>query len=282
MRKLPRLLQLILCFSSVVSLPSRGLSFRLKSVILNDSLSPEIIVNQRRAELLNLLSMTPRGAASPAGLTNEILSVVKSLERENPTEESQILKKLSGTWELIWTAQDYSQRERGWINPLENQAYSNNPRGRTTPVLPQSIQNALEDLGVLPSAVSDAPGLDDDTTEGQPSFVSSTQSIDLQAMQVRNVVVFGIGQDSSKKKLRRLLSLTVTVEFLPNLSDACRIDVKFRACRVVFPGTPIDFTLPLGIFGPTGWLRTVYIDDTLRVTRGHKGSVFILMRPNAT
>ena len=55
--------------------------------------------------------MTPHGAASPTGLKNNILLVVKSLEQENPTEKSQILKKLAGTWELIWTAQDSSQRE---------------------------------------------------------------------------------------------------------------------------------------------------------------------------
>ncbi len=72
--------------------------------------------------------------------------------------------------------------------------------------------------------------------------------------------------------------LTVDVNFQPNLSDGRMVDVKFDACRLSVQNSPLDINFPLGIVGPTGWLRTSYIDDDIRITRGHKGSVFILSR----
>jgi hypothetical protein len=51
--------------------------------------------------------------------------------------------------------------------------------------------------------------------------------------------------------------------------------VKFQSCRL-----PVDLNLSLGIIEPTAWLKTVYIDDSMRVTRGHKGLVFVLQRPS--
>ena len=68
------------------------------------------------------------------------------------------------------------------------------------------------------------------------------------------------------------------MKFTPNQSDGRRVDVKFEACRVTLRNSPLDVNFPLGVVGPTGWLRTGYIDDDIRITRGHKGSVFILER----
>lgn len=146
-------------------------------------------------------------------------------------------------------------------SPLENQAYSNNPRGlsdalgRANPVLPRDIQDQLEKVGIIQDA----------------GVVRSSQAINLEKGEVRNVVSFGVAGRRS--------SLTVTVSFRPNPRDPRRVDVKFQKCRCVV--SPLDVTIPLGIFGPTGWLRTVYIDDDMRITRGHKGSVFVLTRTKA-
>jgi hypothetical protein len=77
--------------------------------------------------------------------------------------------------------------------------------------------------------------------------------------------------------------VAVDVDFRPDPSDPRRVNVKFRSCAVRvptwFPSKELKF--PLGIAGPTGWLRTVYLDEDLRVTRGHKGSVFVLRRPGS-
>lgn len=119
------------------------------------------------------------------------------------------------------------------------------------------------------------------------SNVRSSQTIDLQRRRVRNVVTFAIPSlipsslDDTRSSLApRRASITVDVDFTPAPTNLRRVNVKFQACRIVVPKTPIDVTLPLGFFGPTGWLQTNYIDDSIRITRGHKGSVFVLKRPS--
>lgn len=159
---------------------------------------------------------------------------------------------------------------RSWINPLENQAYSNNPSdegkinsaGRSNPVLPRNLQDNLEKMGIL---------VPDFGTGG----VRSSQAVDLNRCRVRNVVAFNIPSFFGKSQRA---SLTVDVGFRPNNTDPRRIDVKFDSCRLVIANSPVDVTLPLGFVGPSGWLRTGFIDDDIRITRGHKGSVFVLSR----
>jgi PAP_fibrillin len=197
------------------------------------------------------------------------------LEQGNcPTDNASVPSSLAGTWELLWTAQDplapESQRLwSSWINPLENQSYSNNPQaaasGQANPFLPLALQTRLQQLGIL--------NVKPDTTSTSfaPPPVRSTQSIDVKSGLIRNVVAVNVG--------KRTAALTVTIRFATDATDLRRVHVKFESCRVVVPLTPIDWDIRLGILGPTGWLRTVYIDDAVRITRGHKGSVFILSRP---
>lgn len=247
------------------------------------------IPTESKQELLDLVSRAPRNSPTPKRLTEQILEAASKLESSCPTPDDDVLPMLKGTWELLWTAQDRSRPESrfAFINPLENQSYSNNPfgesgidvggssgggGGRANPVLPRPIQDRLEDAGII------------STEEGGGPQVKSTQSVDVKAGLVRNVVSFGLGSGKGDGKggKKPAASLTVTVKFKPDSSDARRVNVKFDACRVVLPGTPIDVNFPLGIIGPTGWLRTGYVDDDLRITRGHKGSVFVLRRPGAT
>ena len=135
--------------------------------------------------------------------------------------------------------------------------------GRSNPVLPRQLQDRLEQIGLIQK-------------DSEASVTRSSQAIDLKRKQVRNVVAFNIPSVPEPRKA----TLTVTVDFQPSDLDKRRVNVKFRACRVAVSKSPIDFTIPLGIIGPTGWLRTVYIDDQIRITRGHKGSVFVLSRPS--
>ena len=157
-----------------------------------------------------------------------------------------------------------------WINPLENQAYSNNPQGggRANPVLPLDLQNALTESGLLLSS-------DDDKLPDTGRV--STQTIDVKQQRVINVVSLPLPSFLSLQKSSSStpLTLTVRVNFTPHAPDPRRINVKFDSFAI---GRKF-LDLPLGILGPTGWLRTTYIDDDMRITRGHKGSVFVLRRP---
>jgi hypothetical protein len=109
----------------------------------------------------------------------------------------------------------------------------------------------------------------------QPSIIS-TQSIDVKKQRVRNVVRFETNIPLSSSVLQG--TLTVDITFVPSSSDFRRIDVKFQKCRFTLSKIPLNISIPLGFIGPTGWLRTTYVDQDLRITRGHKGSVFLLLR----
>jgi hypothetical protein len=247
-------------FLPATPLPSCG---RISHLKYSDQTEYQEVNDSTKEVLLQLVQSTPPNAPTPAYMTNEILRVVRQLEEECPTPDDEVLSELAGNWELIWTTQDKTRPEakrslgRSWINPLENQSYSNNPEGRSNPFLPRPIQDRLEKLGLVTNA----------------AVVQSTQAVDLKKQKVSNVVAFGLA------RVRQRASLTVKVAFRPSTIDVRRIDVKFESCRIKLPGTPIDTTIPLGLAGPIGWLQTNYIDENLRITRGHKGSVFVLKRP---
>jgi len=223
---------------------------------------------QYKQNLLALLEQkAPQNAPTSAAVTAEILEAVRQLEQVSMNDDaSSILPKLAGTWELLWTAQDKSRPEsRGplaWLNPLENQSYINNPTGRSAPVLPRAAQDRLESMGII-------------RTTQEESTVRATQAIDLKKQQARNVVSFQIPWPSQNGKMKQA-SVTVLINFEP--VDEYRIDVKFESCRIQIPGTFVNVLLSLSFIGPSGWLRTQYVDEDLRITRGHKGSVFILSR----
>lgn len=225
-----------------------------------------------KQKLLEMLEKVPRNTATPPEQTREILEQVRRLEPSCPTDPANVLAQSAGTWALIWTAQDPSNAPTSpfrWINPLENQAYSNNPQGRSNPVLPLDMQKALTAGGILS---------EDDRQQQQGQIPRnpgriSTQTIDLKNQRVINVVSLSLPQNTTA-------ILTVRVNFTPYAADPRRVNVKFASFAVRW-GSWLKLDWPLGLVGPTGWLRTTYLDDDLRITRGHKGSVFVLRRKSA-
>ena len=189
---------------------------------------------------------------------------------------------------------------------MEDQAYSNNPirsitdtnedkevvQGRLNPILPRNVQDQLESWGILTQANSEEDYAD---TGPSAASIKSTQSINLKQRIARNVVAFQVETPSLFSKFSSSPSTlrgTVTgdISFKPSTMNPTQIDVKFKACRIRVSERKkldssasmqkelLDLKIPLGFVGPTGWLRTTYIDDEMRITRGHKGSVFILTR----
>lgn len=213
-----------------------------------------------KSELISLVQNAPSGTSTPQRLTKQILDCVRQLEVKCPTAQSEALAKIQGTWELLWTAQDPMAEEskKNWIiNPLENQAYSNNPEGRANPLLPVAWQKALERVGW----VSSTP-------------IRSTQTIDVNQGLVRNIVALNLGRKNSGRRA----SIVVDIQAKPDIFNPRRINVKFDRFRLLIPPY-IDSSFYLGWIGPIGWIQNVYVDDDLRITRGHKGSVFVLTRP---
>mmetsp|Transcript_22517 Transcript_22517/g.62525 ORF Transcript_22517/g.62525 Transcript_22517/m.62525 type:complete len:340 (+) Transcript_22517:46-1065(+) len=219
--------------------------------------------------LWRLLHQIPQNRVTPKDQTREILDQIRALERTCPTQDEQVISKLSGNWELLWTARDNTRQKKRrnrvpWLNNLEKQSYTDGSLGRSNPILPQAIQSRLEDTGFL---------VDRNTTMFHPI---STQTIDLKKSIATNAVSF---QTNQKPSLKGFLAIQIALS-TPK-QDARRVNVNFRKCRVSVPSMNLDFSIPLWPFRLRGWLRTTYVDDTFRISRGHKGSVFVLARPNA-
>ena len=233
---------------------------------------------ETKQQLFDLLATVPRNAVTSRQQTQAILHQVRQLEPQCPTNATDVLTTSAGTWELWWTAQDGDASgplsKFRWINPLENQAYSNNPTGsgRSNPLLPLEVQNFLTKQGIL--STDDDNNNEDDGESTATSGRTSTQTINVQKGQVINVVSLPLAGFLSSSPA----TLTVRVDFSPSAPDPRRVNVKFQSFAVT-AGKAIKWNFPLGIVGPTGWLRTTYVDDNLRITRGHKGSVFVLQRP---
>lgn len=232
-----------------------------------DTAALSTVRDETKRRLLDLLAAVPRNTVTSARQTRDILTTVRQLEPTCPTTPADVLPRSAGTWELVWTAQDGDEPSAAlsrfrWINPLENQAYSNNPTGggRANPLLPLEIQNWLNERGIL----------SDDSNDDADSR-TSTQTIDIRNRRVINVVSLPTMTSTQRA------TLTVRVDFTPHAPDPRRVNVKFQSFRVAL-SDQVQFEVPFGILGPTGWLRTTYLDESLRITRGHKGSVFVLKR----
>lgn len=150
--------------------------------------------------------------------------------------------------------------------PLENQVYSNNPDGgpRNNLVslfLPRFVQERLKRLGVMRNVNASA---------------RSIQSINVEEKFVRNVVNFEVPRPLGRQS--RKGSVTLDIHISPNEQDPRRVDIKCDAVDLDISDGQVNLSFPLGKLGPRGWLRTVYIDDTIRIARGQKGSVFVLER----
>jgi hypothetical protein len=77
-----------------------------------DSLNVEI-----KRQLLDLIAATPSNLPTSKRQTDKILCVVRSLELQCPTADEDVVDKLAGNWELLWTAQDQTSDEWG-LGPL--------------------------------------------------------------------------------------------------------------------------------------------------------------------
>jgi hypothetical protein len=70
-----------------------------------------------KTQLLDLIDGTPSNLPTSKSVTNQILDVVRQMEETCPTPDQDVVGKLGGNWELLWTAQDQSSDEWG-LGPL--------------------------------------------------------------------------------------------------------------------------------------------------------------------
>lgn len=83
--------------------------------------------SESKQKLLNLLAQVPPNESTSKELTQQILQIVNDIEDLCPTPDTDVLSRVSGNWELVWTAQDKSSLPNSvgsnpfatFINPRE-------------------------------------------------------------------------------------------------------------------------------------------------------------------
>jgi hypothetical protein len=74
---------------------------------------------ETKMQLLDLIAGTPSNLPTSKSVTDQILDVVRQMEETCcPTTDEDVVEKLGGNWELLWTAQDQSSDEWG-LRPLK-------------------------------------------------------------------------------------------------------------------------------------------------------------------
>lgn len=96
--------------------------------------------------------------------------------------------------------------------------------------------------------------------------LGNEQLVDLASKRVDNRVALRLGTDGPKFTIRVKGDL---------LGDARDLEVTFTSFGLEFPNLPaVELPLPR----PTGRLRTTFCDSTMRLSRGGRGSLFVLKR----
>jgi hypothetical protein len=89
-------------------------SVRLPSSKTGDETTLEVV----KERLFTLISSTPSNAPTSKQTTEQILSTARELEALCPTPSNEVIPKLAGNWELLWTAQDLADNDEWGLGQL--------------------------------------------------------------------------------------------------------------------------------------------------------------------
>jgi len=208
-------------------------------------------IERAKSQLLATVSATRR--SDRRAVTADVARAVLALERLGAGAASA-----SGTWTLV-----YSYKERGGEDAaLESLGVSDD-------VVQQLTRTAYEVFFKF------APWLAG-SAETNARGVRNTQAVDVAGGRVRNEVDLSVGDDA-------VLRIGVDGEIDANDNDtlARRVTVCFTGFDVQLRLARGDVTLPrvaVPLPRPRGELETTFCDDSMRISRGGKGGVFVLTR----
>lgn len=206
-------------------------------------------IARAKRDVLTQLSATRR--VERRGTTADVARAVVALERLGAGSAS-----VSGTWTLA-----YSYKEKGGEDA------------------------ALESLGVSDDVVQEmtraayefffkfAPWLAG-SAETNARGVRNTQTLDIETGVVRNEVDVSVGDDA-------VLRIGVDGEIEAKDALARRVSVCFTGFDIQLRLARVDASLPriaVPLPRPRGELETTFCDESMRISRGGKGGVFILTR----
>lgn len=228
--------------------------------------------NELTTELLQILGKGTEGSARMArsGDRKRLEQLVEELEALNPTPEPfENIDLLLEEWQLLSTFQP-GTGDVQFLDPQSWQKYlfeSGPSPVQSLVVGNQTVDNVLQVLEDPRESFGDAKAINDVKNRNiNPKW--------------QNIVEFGPG-----------LSLVIEAQ-MEGIRDANSFFYRFSGGYFNIEnewggpdGLKIPYPVPFDLLekarpGQTkGWFSTTYLDDTIRISRGNKGSVFVLKRP---
>ncbi|CAM9145448.1 unnamed protein product [Chrysoparadoxa australica] len=205
-------------------------------------------------ELLEKIAGTKRGRSISDDDKEKILKLIEKLESPDYFDPHLIeATKEEGEWYLTFV----SNADDNVVN--------------RSPQLEAKREQALTQPGAEAYLL-------DWNEKGRPLWADTEKSI--------QIVDTKGGKLTNKAEYKGWSGLTSSVQLdaiiKPLEERANRVMIEFHRAIVQVGG--IKMTFPhIGRFSPTGWLETTYLNDTIRIVRGNKGSLFVMTRaPLAT
>ena len=221
-----------------------------------------LLQKQPKTDLLEAISYTNNGKSASPAKQLEVLEKVRSIEVGNPpsvnllsdTKEAQIL---DGTWYLHYT----SPSDPNLIDAGESDQFPDAWK-------PQSVEEKITTQQSGYKGSVNAAGIKVDTSNRVVK-----QILDIENSVVTNKIDLDFG------------TVCVGGPFRPSDKVANRAVVSFKQCEITLnSGVVLNLGFLFSILSlfrgtdESGWLETTYVDSTMRIGRGNKGTMFVLTR----
>ena len=292
-----------------VQLPLRSTSFQLGNVF--KSFAPQQTAQQRggdvidaRTKLLRTIAETKNGKDASVETQRQVLDLVEFLEKSSSSSSSRrsvddIVRLVDGTWFLDYTQPiEIEGGQNEVVVTIDDEKSSSLPPS-SYKVSSKSLTKTGGQVNFLGLTTVDVSGENGDKeSSSSPSSPSNkagdqskpsktTQSIDVKNRRITNRVT----KSGFVSSIQVAGSYDVDEELLSpsSSSPSFRIVVSFDTCLIELLGGKfnLDLSFLFDLRALTqngskvgGWLETTYVDDTIRIGRGNRGSLFILSRGN--
>lgn len=217
---------------------------------------------QPKTDLLDAISFTNNGKNASPEKQLEVLEKVRSIEVQNPPSPNLLsdpreAEVLDGTWYLHYT----SPSDPSLINAGESDQFPDAWK-------PESVEEKITTQQSGYKGSVNAAGIKVDTSNRVVK-----QILDIKNFIVTNKIDLDFG------------TVCVGGPFRQSEKVANRAVVSFKQCEITLnSGLVLNLGFLFSILAlfrgtdESGWLETTFVDSTMRIGRGNKGTMFVLTR----